>query len=101
MEWTPDRISRFWDWQSQYADVYFTYRFGPAIGASLKDYLVGRRTVLDYGCGVGYLMPHLCAIAPEVYGADPSAESIARTNERLAGTSSFKGAYLVDELRRQ
>jgi 2-polyprenyl-3-methyl-5-hydroxy-6-metoxy-1,4-benzoquinol methylase len=99
MEWTPERISRFWDWQSQHPDVYFTYQFGPAIVASLKKYLDGRRTILDYGCGVGYLMPHLCAIAPEVYGADPSVESVARTNERLAGTPSFKGAYLIDALR--
>jgi 2-polyprenyl-3-methyl-5-hydroxy-6-metoxy-1,4-benzoquinol methylase len=101
MEWTAERIANFWDWQSQYPDVYFTYQFGPSIVASLKKYLDGRRTVLDYGCGVGYLMPHLCAIAPEVYGADPSVESIARTNERLAGTRSFKGAYLIDELRAQ
>jgi len=101
MEWTAERISSFWDWQSQHPDVYFTYQFGPSIVASLKKYLDGRRTVLDYGCGVGYLMPHLCAIAPEVYGADPSVESIARTNERLAGARSFKGAYLIDELRTQ
>lgn len=101
MEWTPERISRFWDWQSQYPEVYFTYQFGPAIVASLRKYLDGRHSILDYGCGVGYLMPHLCAIAPEVYGADPSAESIARTNERLAATQSFKGAYLIDDLRTQ
>lgn len=99
MEWTPERISRFWDWQAQYPEVYFTYLFGPAIVASLQRYLRGRRRVLDYGCGVGYLLPHLCARVPEAYGADPSQESIARTNERLAGTPSFKGAFLIDELR--
>ena len=101
MEWTAERISNFWDWQSQYPDVYFTYQFGPAIVASLRKYLAERRAVLDYGCGVGYLLPHLCAIAPEVYGTDPSVESVARTNERLAGTGSFKGAFLIDELRAQ
>jgi 2-polyprenyl-3-methyl-5-hydroxy-6-metoxy-1,4-benzoquinol methylase len=99
MEWTPERISRFWDWQSQYADTYFTYQFGTTIVAKLKEYLVGRRTIVDYGCGVGYLIPHLCALAPEIYGADPSEESVKRTNERLAGTPSFKGAFLIDEVR--
>ncbi len=99
MEWTSERIARFWNWQSQYPDVYFTYLFGSAIVASLKRYLRGRKRVLDYGCGVGYLLPHLCAQVPEAYGADPSSESVARTNERLAGTPSFKGAYLIDDLR--
>jgi len=99
MEWTAERISRFWDWQAQYPDVYFTYQFGPAIVGFLKGYLGRSRRVLDYGCGVGYLLPHLCACVPEVYGADPSKESVARTNDRLVETPSFKGAFLIEELR--
>lgn len=99
MEWTPDRIARFWDWQSQYPEVYFTYLFGSAIAASLRGHIKGRSRVLDYGCGVGYLLPHLCAYAPEVYGADPSGESVKSTNERLRGTPSFKGAFLTDDPR--
>lgn len=99
MEWTPERISRFWDWQSQYVETYFTYQFGATIAATLKRYLINRGSILDFGCGVGYLIPHLCALAPAIYGADPSEESIKRTNERLTGTPSFKGAFLIDELR--
>jgi 2-polyprenyl-3-methyl-5-hydroxy-6-metoxy-1,4-benzoquinol methylase len=99
MEWTPQRVSRFWDWQSQFPEVYFTYLFGATIAASLRGYLEGRRRILDFGCGVGYLLPHLCAYASEVYGADPSEQSVKRTNERLIGMPSFKGAFLIDELR--
>ena len=99
MEWTADRVSRFWDWQSQYPEVYFTYQFGSGIVAFLRRYLESRQRVLDYGCGVGYLLPHLCACVSEVYGADPSEESVARTNERVAGIQSFKGAFLIDDLR--
>lgn|SRR5487761_571085 len=101
MRWTPERIARFWDWQAQYPEAYFTYLFGDAIVHSLRKYIAGRRRVLDYGCGVGYLLPHLCRHVPEVYGADPSSESVARTNERLAGEKSFQGAFLVEELRAQ
>lgn len=97
MEWTPERVSRFWDWQSQYPEVYFTYLFGRNIAASLKGYVAGRNRVLDYGCGVGYLLPHLCAYAPEVYGADPSEQSVARTNESVSGIPSFKGAFLTGD----
>lgn len=101
MKWTPERISRFWDWQSQFPEQYFTYQFGQEIARSLQSFLAGRKRILDYGCGVGYLLPHLCRYAPEVYGADPSEESIARTNERIAGTSGFKGAFLISDLRRR
>jgi 2-polyprenyl-3-methyl-5-hydroxy-6-metoxy-1,4-benzoquinol methylase len=97
MEWTPERISRFWDWQSQFPDVYFTYQFGANIAASLKTYLAGRRRILDYGCGVGYLLSYLCAYAPEVYGVDPSEQSVARTNERVRGIASFRGAFLTSD----
>jgi hypothetical protein len=34
MHWTPEMISRFWDWQSQYPEVYFTYPFGREIASS-------------------------------------------------------------------
>lgn len=101
MRWTPERIARFWDWQAQYPEAYFAYLFGDAIARSLRRYIAGRERVLDYGCGVGYLLPHLCRYALKVYGADPSRESVARTNERLAGTKSFQGAFLVTELRAQ
>src|ERR1700676_1322931 len=77
MRWTPEMISRFWDWQSQYPEVYFTYLFGREIAYALRNYLIGRQRVLDFGCGVGYLLPHLCEYAPKVYGADLSTQSIA------------------------
>jgi 2-polyprenyl-3-methyl-5-hydroxy-6-metoxy-1,4-benzoquinol methylase len=99
MEWTDERVARFWDWQSQFPENYFTYQFGATIVASLKDYLKGRKRVLDYGCGVGYLLPHLCRQVGEVYGADPSAESVARTNERFGDLANFKGAFPVEALR--
>jgi 2-polyprenyl-3-methyl-5-hydroxy-6-metoxy-1,4-benzoquinol methylase len=101
MHWTPEMISRFWDWQSQYPEVYFTYLFGREIAYAVRDYLRGRQRVLDFGCGVGYLLPHLCRYAPKVYGADLSTQSIARTNERLAGTSGFEGAFLISELQQR
>jgi 2-polyprenyl-3-methyl-5-hydroxy-6-metoxy-1,4-benzoquinol methylase len=100
MHWTPEMISRFWDWQSQYPEVYFTYLFGQEIAYALRNHLAGRQRVLDFGCGVGYLLPHLCRYVPKVYGADPSGQSVARTNERLAGTSGFEGAFLIADLQK-
>ena len=101
LHWTPELITRYWDWQSQYPEEYFTFNFGAKIAQSLEPYLASRERVLDFGCGVGHLLPHLCAPSRRVYGADTSPESIARTNERLVGTPSFEGAFLVSELRKR
>jgi 2-polyprenyl-3-methyl-5-hydroxy-6-metoxy-1,4-benzoquinol methylase len=100
VRWTPEMISRFWDWQSQYPEVYFTYLFGREIAHALRGFLAGKQRVLDFGCGVGYLLPHLCQFAPKVYGADPSPDSVRRTNERLAGMKGFEGAFLVSDLQK-
>jgi 2-polyprenyl-3-methyl-5-hydroxy-6-metoxy-1,4-benzoquinol methylase len=99
MHWTPAMISRFWDWQSQYPQTYFTYQFGREIADALRRYLVNRRQILDFGCGVGYLLPHLCRVGAKVYGADPSLESVARANKLLAGTKGFEGAFVISELQ--
>ena len=101
MEWTPERIARFWDWQALYPEEYFTYQFGHEIVSSLKQYLKGRQKILDYGCGVGYLLPHLCRCAPEVYGTDPSKQSIAHAEKYAAGTPGFRGAFLLSELHKR
>jgi 2-polyprenyl-3-methyl-5-hydroxy-6-metoxy-1,4-benzoquinol methylase len=101
MEWTDERTSRFWDWHSQFPENYFTYQFGATIVASLRQFLRGRDRVLDYGCGVGYLLPHLCREVREVYGADPSPQSVDRTNERFAALPNFRGASLIEDLHRR
>ncbi len=41
--------------------------------------------VLDYGCGIGVLTQRLCARYPQVYGFDPSSESLARARENNPG----------------
>src|SRR5262249_9521500 len=101
LHWTPPMIARFWDWQSQYPETYFTYIFGGEIARSLRRYLVGRQTVLDLGCGVGHLLPHICRYARCVYGADISDQSIARANARFSGTKAFAGAFTPTQLRSQ
>jgi 2-polyprenyl-3-methyl-5-hydroxy-6-metoxy-1,4-benzoquinol methylase len=101
VHWTPEMVSRFWDWQSQFPETYFTFQFGAEIARSLDDLLQSRKTLLDYGCGTGYLLPHLCRPGRQVWGADISEESVRKVNQRLAGLANFKGAFSVDALRAQ
>lgn len=97
MEWTPERIKRFWDWQSQFPDQYFTVQFGRHIASHFRPRLTGR-SVLDLGCGTGGLLPHLCAAARTAAGADLSEASVAAANARCRGVARFGGAFTIDAL---
>ncbi len=98
MEWTPERIARFWDWQSQFPECYFTYQFGDRIVQALREHLTGKHSVLDFGCGTGFLIPSLAAVAENVYGGDVSPKSLERTNKYAVGVANFRGAYLISDL---
>jgi 2-polyprenyl-3-methyl-5-hydroxy-6-metoxy-1,4-benzoquinol methylase len=94
IEWTPEKITRFWDYVSQFPDVFFANQFGDRIVARLRPWLQGRAKVLDYGCGTGSLIPHLAQLGGEVTGVDLSVDSIAVSNTRHKDVPNFRGAVL-------
>ena len=98
IEWTPERVKRFWDFYSSnpaMADSYFARMVGP----SLLSY-VGKRikigTAVDIGCGPGDLIGLLTQRGHDAYGVDSSPASIAQVEERFAGTPHFKGTAMND-----
>lgn len=98
LTWTDETVTRFWGWQSQFPETYFTNLFGDRIVRRLRSVLAGAGTVLDYGCGVGFLVPHLAAMAANVWAADFSPDSVAAANQRNENVAGFKGARLVADL---
>jgi 2-polyprenyl-3-methyl-5-hydroxy-6-metoxy-1,4-benzoquinol methylase len=91
VEWTPDRIERFWDFNSvALADTYFAAQ----VGHSVVRY-VSRRirigTALDLGCGNGSLMLHLANAGHDVTGVDQSPASIKAAALKLWGNPFFRG----------
>lgn len=84
--WTTEKINRFWDWQSRFPENYFTNRNGAGIASFLKQHLGDSpKTIVDLGCGVGYLLPHLVQEfkSSEIIGADPSPASVSEANRRM------------------
>ena len=59
MEWTPERVARFWDYEAQFPERYFTHAHGAAMISRLESHLQGSARVLDYACGPGHLTAHL------------------------------------------
>lgn len=94
IEWTPERIGRFWDYMAGtpgFADLYFAKQAGPA----LIKYVAGRMsigTAVDMGCGRGDLIALLLARGYATYGTDQSQASVDAVNDRFRQNPLFRGA---------
>lgn len=99
MPWNDETVGRFWAWQSQFPESYFTNLFGDRIVRRLRPHLRAEGgEVLDYGCGLGFLPRHLASLGLKVWATDFSPEAIAKTVERNRNVAGFMGAQTVAEL---
>lgn len=98
--WTAESVSAFWQYQGQKKDLtgYFTYQVGSGVAAFIGH--TGRlkpgATVLDYGCGPGFLIQHLLQRRMNCCAADSSAEAVERANQRYAGMPGWKDAFVLN-----
>ena len=70
MEWTPERVQSFWDYESQFPQRYFTYTRASSLVARVKPFLKDARRIVDYGCGRGYLTEQLLGLGSDVVAAE-------------------------------
>lgn len=96
--WTPEMISNFWDYESRFPENYFAYGRGPEIVRRLRPYLPPGRSILDYGCGPGYLIEHLLKLDVQVAGTDTSEESIRKVREKYGSHPGFINAFNREQL---
>jgi 2-polyprenyl-3-methyl-5-hydroxy-6-metoxy-1,4-benzoquinol methylase len=92
-------VSRFWDYESNFPERYFTFRNGTEMARQLRSHLRGKETILDYGCGLGYLLGEFLDFGMLGAGLDFSPEAMRKANERLRGHPNFLGAFDLDRLR--
>lgn len=97
LEWNDDMIRNFWDFESQYPERYFTFQFGENVAFNLRKYIANRE-VLDYGCGTGYMTPHLVKVGAKVSSTDFSMKSIESVNATYKHLAGFRGATIVEKL---
>ncbi len=98
VEWTPEKIGRFWDFLAKDAskvDSYFSRRFGPLVVRSIEAIGPLAEPILDFGCGPGFLMQVLLGRGYAVRGLDFSADSVMKANERCAGQAGYGGSVLA------
>ena len=74
LAWTPEMMVRFWDFESNFPDRYFTYHNGAEMVRQLSQYLLDRGDVLDYGCGPGYMLDELLVSGVKAAAFDASPD---------------------------
>jgi SAM-dependent methyltransferase len=103
IQWNDATVGCLWNWYARTApfkDLYFAKRFGDRILRASGLPLASPLTVLDFGCGPGYLYEHVrgCGAAWTYVGADFSADSARQLSERGAGDARFGGAHHLTSL---
>jgi SAM-dependent methyltransferase len=100
IQWTPELITRFWDYWTRRSDRQNDY-FASQHGREVVEVLSFARElagldVLDYGCGPGFLIPHLLDRKARVSAADSSPDSVEAIRRQFSGNLGFKEARHVE-----
>ena len=98
MDWTPERVQRFWDYESRFPQRYFTYSRAGSIVKRLTRHIGGVERALDLGCGPGYFTEALLDLGISVAATDHSPESVAFVQSQLEGRPGFLGAFVVSDV---
>ncbi|MCX5694886.1 MAG: class I SAM-dependent methyltransferase [Candidatus Omnitrophica bacterium] len=98
--WTPEIISRFWNYagkQSGSQEQCFSKQVGKGLVKFLRDTvrLHDGMSVLDFGCGPGFLIQHLLEQKVICYGVDSSPELVELVNQRFQGYQRWMGATVA------
>ena len=98
VKWTDEKIKKFWDFEAQFPEKYFTYTFGKIFLDEVRDYIINSKNILDYGTGIGLLIPHLLDNNAKVTGTDFSYDSIEIVNNKFKENPNFEGAFHIEEI---
>lgn len=95
LEWTPEKIRRFWDWKAKHPpaqSLYFSKMNGDSILNQVDKHIKLGGTVIDLGAGPGYLTEKLLGRGMRAFAIDTSVESVNTLEHRLGNTPGFMGA---------
>lgn len=91
-------VKTFWDYESQFPENFFAYRFGEEIIHRLLPYIPARGHILDYGCGPGNLIEKLLQHDLKVAGLDFSPVTKEVVVQRFRDNQNFMGAFEPKDL---
>lgn len=102
INWTEEKSARFWDYlssKSSYQENNFSKLAGEALIKFVKHCGVTLRgTILDFGCGPGFLLELLLKKGISCGGAESSPATADLANKRLEEHSRFQGVEILNTL---
>lgn len=96
--WNSETIERQWRYLQQFPDTYFSYHRSQDIVFQSRKHIPIGASVLDYGCGPGYLIPALLDQGYRASGADLSTETIGNKVPDVKHRPNFEGFSSVSDL---
>lgn len=101
VNWDSVALRKFWDWERNFPEHYFTNKYGRSIVQFLRRYIKPGQRVLDYGCGTGFLVTRLIQeLKVNVWATDSNEHSVTLTRERNETHALFGGAIVTHQLPR-
>ncbi len=105
IEWTHEKIERFWNFLSENASLrrhYFGLRAGDHVASVINETVKFKRlkNVLDISCGKGDVLSSCLKYlesGQHVYGTDFSDKNIDSVNDRFKNNMLFEEAHLLKD----
>jgi 2-polyprenyl-3-methyl-5-hydroxy-6-metoxy-1,4-benzoquinol methylase len=94
-------VARFWQWQAQFPEEYFSFRLGTVVVRRFRRYLAPARRIVDYGAGSGALTEDLLAAGYSAGAIELEPADATRLRDKFAGQPKFLGAWTIDEVAAQ
>jgi 2-polyprenyl-3-methyl-5-hydroxy-6-metoxy-1,4-benzoquinol methylase len=101
INWDSEKISNYWDYISSnknYETEYFTKKYGSSVARDLlKNFDPRGKSILDFGCGPGYLFDELNKQCDKFKytGMDFSENSINLLKEKYQNNKNFEDAIHI------
>jgi 2-polyprenyl-3-methyl-5-hydroxy-6-metoxy-1,4-benzoquinol methylase len=98
VQWTPEMVARFWDFELSRPWNFFAYQAGSALIARVRKYLPANARIVDYGAGAGFLMEDLLAAGYRCGGVEHGEGAVAALKKKFQGKANVIGLWHVREV---
>lgn len=96
--WNAELIKRFWSYQAQFPESFFSHQAGSALLKVVHPHLIKDSQILDYGCGGGSLIAKLLEKGYQVAGTDFAPAIIDGVGRKFKDHVGFLGVFNIEKL---